>query len=256
MLGPHERIYYLGSVHWIVMFSSILLCLVMAYIGFSMMSFINSGGLFVFPLDQTGDGIGAVAGEATNGVVYFFYRILRYMPWLIIAAGILWVIKDSIHYIFTRVLLTSRRMIIKRGLLMVRMHEIELDEIEASNVNQLMFGRLLGYGRIHLDARLVNDYDLPILNNPYKFVKILHILKDYDLSSIHAQSSSQNVDTTIDQQKMVKDNAQFLTEAIQDSGPIEEAKPHLRKTNNARPSIKKAPISQEDLDFLRENEHV
>ncbi len=265
MLGPHERVYYFGGVHWITMVNSLFFCLVLAFAAFSMIDYMNEGGLFVRPVDQAGSGIGAVAGEATNELVYWFYDVVRFIPWLMIGFGLLWVIKDTIHYICTKVLLTSHRMVVKKGLVMVRVHEIELDEVEAANVNQLVLGRMFSYGQIHLDARLVDDYDLPILRDPYRFVKILHILKDYDIGAeeqigepIHPDDLQSVVAQDDAQEYTAKTDVAEMPEGVEPRKPnTVYKKPMLRKTNSGsdKPRMRKK-ITREDLDFLKDNEHA
>lgn len=188
LLNPNERVFFFGGVHFIVMANSFLFFFIACFAGFSMMkyigtdSFTNTGPQMtatppaITPIEEE-------IAESVSTVADLFTYALNILPWLFIVGGILWVIKDTIHYLTTKVMLTSHRLVIKKGWIMVRINEVELEEIKAARVNQGTFGRFLGYGKVMLDARFVADYVLPVLKKPFDLVKLIHVLRDHDIGA-------------------------------------------------------------------------
>lgn len=90
------------------------------------------------------------------------------------ATGFFIFLVNLINVIAIELALTTRRVIYKRGLIMVEVEQIELDEIEGERVHHGVLGSLLNYGAITLDCRFINDIRLPAIRNPYKFIRALH----------------------------------------------------------------------------------
>ncbi len=96
------------------------------------------------------------------------------LPWMFGAAGfaVFWPL--LLKYISTEIGLTDKRIIHKKGLIMIEVQQIDLEDIRAENVNHGWLGWLLGYGRLHFDCRFVDDLYLPAINKPYRLVKAAH----------------------------------------------------------------------------------
>jgi len=60
----------------------------------------------------------------------------------------------------------------------VQVFEIAFEEIRKTDINYGWFGRFLGYGKLMLDARFVEDEDLPYLHKPETFGKLIHYNND------------------------------------------------------------------------------
>lgn len=96
------------------------------------------------------------------------------IPWAAAFCGfaIFWSL--FLAYISAEVGLTNQRIIYKRGLIFIEIDQIDLEDIRAEHVMHGWFGWLLGYGRIRLDCRFVDDVWLPAIRNPYRLVKASH----------------------------------------------------------------------------------
>lgn len=79
-----------------------------------------------------------------------------------------------ITYISSEVGLTNERIILKSGLILVKVDEVDLEDIRAEHVYHGLLGWLLKYGKIKLDCRFVKDVDILAIANPYRFVKASH----------------------------------------------------------------------------------
>lgn len=77
----------------------------------------------------------------------------------------------------TEVGLTDRRVIHKEGLLFVKVHQIDHEEIRGEKLDLGWFGRLLNYGYLMLDCRFIGDVRLPAIENPERFLRALHTMR-------------------------------------------------------------------------------
>ena len=87
------------------------------------------------------------------------------------------VVLFAIYYIAmlcTELGLTTKRCIYKRGLIMVDVREVDLEEVKSESVDNGVLGRILNYGYIKLDARFIEDIGLPAISDPYRFIKALN----------------------------------------------------------------------------------
>ena len=77
-------------------------------------------------------------------------------------------------FVSAEVGLTSERIIHKTGLILVKIDQVDLDDIRAEHVYHGLLGWLFKYGKIKLDCRFVEDFGLPAIGSPYRFVKSSH----------------------------------------------------------------------------------
>ncbi|MEI6679093.1 MAG: PH domain-containing protein [Mariniphaga sp.] len=66
---------------------------------------------------------------------------------------------------------TNRRVIVKTGLISRRTLEMNLSKIESVNVDQSIFGRILGYGTITIIGTGGTRESFPDISDPLKFRK-------------------------------------------------------------------------------------
>jgi uncharacterized membrane protein YdbT with pleckstrin-like domain len=66
---------------------------------------------------------------------------------------------------------TNRRVIVKTGLISRRTLEMNLNKIESVNVDQSIFGRILGYGTITIIGTGGTRESFPDISDPLKFRK-------------------------------------------------------------------------------------
>lgn len=99
-----------------------------------------------------------------------------------------WIIFFSLRAIFTLFIasildrytdefaVTNRRVIVKTGLISRKTLEMNLSKIESVNVDQSIFGRLLGYGTITIIGTGGTRESFPNISEPLKFRKIFQEL--------------------------------------------------------------------------------
>lgn len=100
--------------------------------------------------------------------------VIRPLPLIFTAVGAALFLTMLAAYISTEVGLTDQRVIHKRGIIFIRVEEADLEEVKAEHIEHGWLGWLLGYGRIRIDCRFVDDILLPAIGDPYHLVKTSH----------------------------------------------------------------------------------
>ncbi|MFZ4762243.1 MAG: PH domain-containing protein [Alphaproteobacteria bacterium] len=75
----------------------------------------------------------------------------------------------------TEVVITSRRLVYKRGWIAINVDEFNINRIEGININQSILGRILGYGQVDVRGLGVGEIYLPTLAEPEMLRKALQI---------------------------------------------------------------------------------
>ena len=77
----------------------------------------------------------------------------------------------------TEIGITSHRFVKKTGLISLHTDEMALPNIEGVRVNQNLWGRILGYGRIRIEGTGNDDVDLPVIDDPLAFRRAIETAK-------------------------------------------------------------------------------
>jgi len=133
--------------------------------------------------------------SVTYATTLHWFIFLRAFAWLVLAAAslILWLRADAWAQFFlwyllvclvmallttlyawvqretTELVITSRRVIYKAGLLRRRSVEMNLSKVESVGVTQTVLGRLFGYGQVELKGTGASDSTLPLISDPLRF---------------------------------------------------------------------------------------
>jgi len=103
-------------------------------------------------------GLGALISRQAAGLVF---------PLLLLATGIggiAWMMYKSADFA-----VTTSRLILKQGLISRRTVELQLNKIEAVNVDQSLLGRILGYGTLRVGGTGGTKEVFSIVNHPGAF---------------------------------------------------------------------------------------
>lgn len=90
----------------------------------------------------------------------------------LLLGAIIW-IRRSIHKWTTVIAVTSTRVVHKRGLIARESQDINLNKIEEVVVRQSFWGRLLGFGRVTVRGTGVAVIELPPIDSPLRFRRII-----------------------------------------------------------------------------------
>jgi uncharacterized membrane protein YdbT with pleckstrin-like domain len=163
-LGPDERIIHVGSYHWMytckaithILFG-ILVCVCILWGAIYFQANYN-GGFYV---------------RGTLAQIQALHPGVKLLAFLSIVMGVLGFARDMVNKATTEIVITSKRLIYKRGLISRQVGEMSIDRIEGVNVLQSVMGRLLNYGRLMVRGMGVGEVVLPPLENPILFRKAI-----------------------------------------------------------------------------------
>lgn len=98
-------------------------------------------------------------------------------------------------YVFlwsTEYAVTTRRVIMKRGLIRRSTYEVQLSQLESAQVDQGLLGRLLGYGTLSLNATGGSRGSWPAIDNPVYFKRAIETTLGTDMSQRERQRSERH----------------------------------------------------------------
>ncbi len=146
-----ERIVYEGKIHWIVFVPGALLLLV---------------GAVIFPLGRE-NGVGPVL--ALLCAVLAIFLLLRAL----------------VRKVTTEVAVTSKRVIVKFGLIRRITTELNHSKVESFNVEQSILGRILGFGTLVVHGTGGGKTPIPNIDNPLGFRR--EAMQTIDASQVPAR---------------------------------------------------------------------
>lgn len=165
ILAPGEKIVMRLRPHWIYKFQGWLWFFSLSALGW----FIAVSAARYLP--------GAEAGYHIDIKGYSLMMNPVILAVIFSAAGFFLLVTEYVSCYSTHVVLTTKRLVHKSGLMQVSVNQTEMSEIKAVHVNQGWFGWILGYGAIRCDCRFVDDAILPVIPQPYKLVKAIHKIR-------------------------------------------------------------------------------
>lgn len=171
VISRNEKILSLTRAHWIYALEGVFWLVVLSAVGF-----IADHYFYRY-----------VGRYAPNFVIDLGY--VRFderhtpLPWFFVGTGVIIFWQFFLVYITHQLAITNERVIHKKGLISVQIEQTDLRDIDAEDVKHGWLGWLLGYGRVRLDCRFVDDMYLPAIARPYRFVKALHVarMKNHDI---------------------------------------------------------------------------
>lgn len=104
-----------------------------------------------------------------------FNFMQKLWPWLallvlgILVIGIVIWAAALIRMRTTRMLVTNRRVMLKRGFWAIHVDELTLSSIEGAEIDQGLFGRIFGFGKLTLRGRGDTHLHFPSMDRPGKF---------------------------------------------------------------------------------------
>ena len=140
VLQPEETVIYKTTVHWFAYLQAVLWGVL------ALISFIVS-----------------LRFDATGGA------IMRWIALGFLVIAMLLGLLAWIRRVTTELAITSRRIIYKAGLLKRTTFELNRSSVESVGVEQSVFGRLLGYGKVDLKGTGASSQILPLIHDPLRF---------------------------------------------------------------------------------------
>jgi uncharacterized membrane protein YdbT with pleckstrin-like domain len=95
----------------------------------------------------------------------------------LVVVGIVAFFTMMIHKWTTEIGITSHRLVKKTGFISLKTAEVALPNIEGVRVNQSLWGRLFGYGRIRVEGTGDDHIDIPDIDDPVGFRRAIETAK-------------------------------------------------------------------------------
>jgi hypothetical protein len=185
-LQSREELKFVDTPHWIYVIEAAIFSVIIL-VGTFWVSALIAGNYLTTPSEGGLDTIlMAVAGWGT-----------LFLEWGAIIFVLFYFINRVIFYLCTYIFASDRRLYVKTGLVRVLVRELSFDDIRATDINYGLLGRFLGYGKLLMDARFVDDFKIPYTHKPEFFAKLIHF--DNDLAG--------DVNLSFALQGLKKDNA-------------------------------------------------
>lgn len=161
VIGPDEKLVGISTIHWMYAAIGIVWMAGFLMLGIYIDSFSFRAGIH-FPGNP-----GLIATSLMAHAAF----------WICLVLGVTLFLLYTVMMATTEIGLTNKRIIYKRGWLFVKVTEADLEEVKAAGVNNGILGRLLNYGYIELDARFINNMNIPAIADPYRFVKAVNEIR-------------------------------------------------------------------------------
>ncbi len=114
-----------------------------------------------------------------------------YVSLFAIFLGCLILLLHMIHLWTTEIAITNYRFIFKTGLIARDTKEVSLGNIEEINLQQSIWGRIFGYGKMILRGTGVGVIELPNIDNPINVRKTMENARANRNKTVSTQSSAQ-----------------------------------------------------------------
>lgn len=100
-----------------------------------------------------------------------------WIGWFFTISGSAIFMMEFLRYTTTYIVVTTKRIIVKRGWINVRLDQTDLSDVKGVHVDQGWLGRFLDYGSVVLDCRFVKDVSFPYVPKAYEIVSAIQKMK-------------------------------------------------------------------------------
>lgn len=170
-LGRNEKLIHIGQFHWMYTFMACMNIFWGVLVGVVIIVGGIYGQSYFGPGFYSVDLIGQVR-ELHPGVKLFAFMAL--------ISGLLQFARMMVVKATTEIVITTKRLVYKRGLVARYVGEMSIDRIEGVNVVQTILGRIFNYGRVLVRGMGVGEVVLPPMDDPIKFRKGIMKAKSFE----------------------------------------------------------------------------
>ncbi len=154
VLLPGENLEYAGTLHWIIFLPGIFSCCLGAFLCLSPETLNHMLGIGLL-----------------KGITIYLLGI----GLVTVCAGIFMMMHAYLRLISTELAITNRRVIAKAGFISRITFEVMLNRVEGANIDQTVWGRILGFGSILVHGTGGGITPIDYVADPLTFKKILLI---------------------------------------------------------------------------------
>jgi hypothetical protein len=143
-----------------------------------------------------------------------FHFIQKAWPWIallvlgIIGIGVIIFVVEMSRMATTRMAVTNRRVILKRGFFVSDMNEITLGSIEGAEIRQSIFGRMFGFGKLVIRGRGETHLVFPTMDSPGRFRAAIEDARMHnEVKTVHLDTEPPVNETTRERKLRLKREA-------------------------------------------------
>lgn len=233
LMAPDEKLIGIARLHWIYIVKGVFWFCLLTGLGWLFNSLMTRA-LYSMGSAINNAAIPGMLVGFNNGVMYFM-----------MGAGFLIFLFLVIDVFATEIGLSDRRVMHKKNLLFIKVHQIDLEEIRGENIDLGWFGRILGYGYVLLDCRFIGDVRLPAIENPERFMRALHDVRGKTQDSLNVVVGKGKAPY----------NLKVVDEGMQDPQPkAPEPEPEIKPSEQPQPEVQ--PDHQPDEMPTRPTPHA
>ena len=172
ILSEDEELLQSQKLHWIYPLTGLL-----AMVAFSLAGIMITLGANIYSHGHMPQNI--------SDIQFPVFSVATYLPALLFAAaGAVLFLIYVLKYLSTEISITTKRIIIKKGLIFVDVFEMDFEEIKGEDIDYGYFGYLFNYGSLRLDCRFIKDISVPAIGDPAKFTRILNRARAEQISNV------------------------------------------------------------------------
>lgn len=173
-LAADEKLIYVARFHWFydvqavmgivwgLFFSISLLISVQVLIGYLPVKIADM--FLTVPLEP---------GDGWLDIVRNMHPAIKLAALFIFLMGVLRFAQMMVTKVTTEIVVTTNRIIFKRGLIARNVGEMSIDRIESVSVQQSFWGRIFDFGRLIVHGMGVGEMIMPNLAEPIRFRKAI-----------------------------------------------------------------------------------
>ena len=111
--------------------------------------------------------------EFAGGVAHRELLVAWWSAYIGLGAGFMVLLFHMVHLATTEIVITTYRFVFKTGLISRRSQEVSLNKIEEISLEQSVWGRFMGFGKLVLRGTGVGLIELPDLDSPIALRRII-----------------------------------------------------------------------------------
>ncbi len=159
--GADETLLLTAHLHWIFLLKGATALLVFMWIGrvFDTYSEKFIPNLVNYNLDTS---------------AFMLYKLGDYVEKGCFVIGAVICLMYIVAFLTTTIGLTTKRLMLRTGLIFVKLTNVDLEEFKGEYVDHGFLGRFLNYGEIHMDARFVSNFYVPTIADPYRLIRAIN----------------------------------------------------------------------------------
>ncbi|MEK7802404.1 MAG: PH domain-containing protein [Pseudomonadota bacterium] len=173
-LAPDENIVYVAKFHWFYDVQAVMCILWGVFLAISIIVSFEvvieylplryANKLLSVPLEY---------GDTSFTIVRKLHPIIKLFSLFVFLMGVMKFAHLIVTKVTTEIVVTTNRLIYKRGLIARSVGEMSIDRIESISVIQSFWGRVFDFGRLIIHGMGVGEIVMPNLAEPINFRKAI-----------------------------------------------------------------------------------